>query len=111
MLVLPMRTAPASRSRRVTVDSYGGYQPSRIFEPQVVGAPTVVNRSLTATGTPASAPSGSPAARLRERVFRVHVQERVDPVVDRGDTVQVRLGDLGGGDLARGYGRRQLSRG
>src|SRR5215472_6897991 len=41
MLVLPMRTAPASRSRRVTVDSYGGYQPSRIFEPQVVGSPVV----------------------------------------------------------------------
>src|SRR5579863_4124053 len=65
MLVLPIRTAPASRSRRVTVDSYGGYQPSRILEPQVAGAPTVANRSLTATGTPASAPSGSPAARLR----------------------------------------------
>src|SRR3984957_14952394 len=65
MLVLPRRPAPASRSRRVTVDSYGGYQPSRIFEPQVAGAPTVVNRSLTATGTPASGPSGSPVARLR----------------------------------------------
>src|SRR3984957_1592765 len=65
MLVLPMRMAPASRSRPVTVDSYGGYQPSRIFDPQVAGAPMVVNRSFTATGTPARAPSGSPAARLR----------------------------------------------
>src|ERR1700722_10073329 len=65
MLVLPMRTAPASRSRLVTVDSYGGTQPSRIFDPQVAGAPTVVNRSFTATGTPASVPSRSPAARLR----------------------------------------------
>src|SRR3984957_13390296 len=65
MLVLPMRMAPASRSRPVTVDSYGGYQPSRIFDPQVAGAPMVVNRSFTATGTPARAPSGSPAARPR----------------------------------------------
>src|ERR1700743_3294979 len=65
MFVLPMRMAPASRSRLVTVDSYGGTQPSRIFDPQVVGIPAVANRSLTATGTPASAPSGSPAARCR----------------------------------------------
>src|SRR5215469_12991514 len=64
MLVFPMRTAPAPRSRRVTVDSYGGTQPSRIFDPHVVGIPTVVNKSLTATGTPASAPSSSPRARL-----------------------------------------------
>src|ERR1700735_720397 len=65
MLVLPIKIAPAERRRPVMVDSYGGYQPSRIFDPQVAGAPTVVNRSFTATGTPASAPSRSPAARLR----------------------------------------------
>src|SRR6185312_10542775 len=64
MFALPMRTASAPRSRWVTVDSYGGTQPSRIFDPHVVGIPMVVNRSLTATGTPASAPSGSPAARF-----------------------------------------------
>ena len=60
MLVLPTMTAPACRSRLVTVDSYGGCQPARMREPQVVGMPTVVNTSLTATGTPASGPSGSP---------------------------------------------------
>src|SRR5215472_6573594 len=65
MFVLPISTAPAFRSRLVIVDSYGGCQPSRMRDPQVVGMPTVVNRSLTATGTPASGPSGSPAARLR----------------------------------------------
>src|SRR6478735_11902417 len=37
MLVLPRITMSASRSLRVTVASYGGRQPSRIFEPQVVG--------------------------------------------------------------------------
>src|ERR1700729_1766597 len=64
MFVLPMRIAPAFLRRCVIVDSYGGCQSPRIFEPQVVGIPMVVNRSLTATGTPASGPSGSPALRL-----------------------------------------------
>ncbi len=39
MLVLPRITMSASSSRRVTVAEYGGTQCSRIFEPQVVGAP------------------------------------------------------------------------
>src|SRR6516162_6102885 len=64
MLVLPMMIAPARLSRWVIVASYGGCQPSRMREPQVVGRPTVVNTSLTATGTPASGLSGSPAWRL-----------------------------------------------
>ena len=64
MLVLPMMIAPACFSRWVIVASYGGCQPSRMREPQVVGRPTVVNTSLTATGTPASGASCSPALRL-----------------------------------------------
>ena len=119
MLVLPMRIAPASRSRRVTVDSYGGYQPSRIFEPQVVGIPTVANRSLTATGTPASAPSGSPAARLRstsracaQGVVRGHVQERPAPC---SSTAAIRSRcawvTSAADDLAGGHGGGQLGRG
>src|ERR1700754_4588810 len=63
MLVLPSITVPAARSRRTIVESYGGRQPSRIFDPTVVGTPLVVSTSLTATGTPASGPSSSPAAR------------------------------------------------
>src|SRR6516164_3007387 len=63
MLVLPMMIAPACLSRVVIVASYGGCQPSRMREPQVVGIPIVVNKSLTATGTPASGPSGSPLVR------------------------------------------------
>ena len=39
MLVLPRITISASSSREVTVASYGGTQPARILEPQVVGAP------------------------------------------------------------------------
>src|SRR6478735_2296430 len=64
MLVLPRMTTSASRSSRVTVESYGGRQPSRIFEPQVVGMPRWASTSLSASGTPASGPSLSPAARL-----------------------------------------------
>src|SRR5680860_1499753 len=63
MFVLPRITQPASRRRVTTVASYGGTQPSRILDPQVVGIPAVAITSLTATGTPASGPSGSPSAR------------------------------------------------
>jgi hypothetical protein len=63
MLVLPSSTVPASFSRAAIVASYGGRQPSRIFEPLVVGTPRVTTRSLSATGTPASGPSCWPAAR------------------------------------------------
>src|SRR5450755_2258676 len=63
MLVLPRMTTPAARSRAVIVASYGGCQPARIAEPHVVGISTVVKTSLSASGTPASGPSGWPAAR------------------------------------------------
>src|SRR5689334_3180064 len=59
---LPTRIAPASFSFRDGVPSYGGTQPSRIFEPAVVSRPLVTNRSLSATGTPASRPGSSPRA-------------------------------------------------
>src|ERR1039457_1121517 len=64
MLVLPMMIAPACFSRCVIVASYGGAQPARMREPQVVGMFLVVKTSLTATGTPASGASCSPAVRL-----------------------------------------------
>src|SRR6266536_3626095 len=63
MLVLPSRTTPARLSRLVIVASYGGRQPARMTDPQVVGISVVLNTSLSATGTPASGPSGRPAAR------------------------------------------------
>src|SRR5262249_30223933 len=55
MFVLPRMTTPASLSRRATVESYAGRQPSRIREPQVVGTPRRVSTSLSASGAPASA--------------------------------------------------------
>src|SRR5262245_66446374 len=51
MLVLPRMTTPAARSRRTTVESYGGRQPCRILDPQVVGTSRWVNTSLSASGT------------------------------------------------------------
>ncbi len=64
MLVLPRMTTSAALSRLVSVASYGGIQPSRILEPTVVGMPSVVKMSLSASGTPASGPSCSPLARF-----------------------------------------------
>src|SRR6266508_106201 len=60
MLVLPSTTTPARRSRSTTVASYGGRNSSRIFDPAVVRTPLVTSTSLSASGTPASGPSGSP---------------------------------------------------
>ena len=51
--VLPIGMAPAANSRSTTVAVYGGRQPSRIFDEQVVGTPSVHRLSLSATGTPA----------------------------------------------------------
>lgn len=64
MLVLPRMTMSAAFSFFVRVASYGGTHPSRILEPTVVGMSWVVKMSLSASGTPASGPSFSPAARL-----------------------------------------------
>src|ERR1700754_3414131 len=48
MLVLPRMGIPAARNLTVTVASYGERQPSRIFEPHVVGMSMVVKTSLSA---------------------------------------------------------------
>src|SRR5580704_1772113 len=62
--VLPKITAPAFSSRATAVASYGGTYFSRIFEPQVVVTPRVLNTSFTATGTPARGGNGLPAATI-----------------------------------------------
>src|SRR5688500_11025230 len=64
MFVLPRMIAPAPRSLLTTVASYGGIQPSRIFEPAVVATPLVTRLSLSAIGTPTSEPSGWPVLRF-----------------------------------------------
>ena len=63
MLVLPMKTASAARSRSTAVASYGAMKCSRIFEPQVVRPPRTQRTSLRAKGMPAKGPKSAPAAR------------------------------------------------
>src|SRR6185312_294671 len=64
MLRAPTSTAPAASRRAITVASRAAGARSRlIFEPASVGNPSMSNRFLTANGTPASGPSGRPAAR------------------------------------------------
>src|SRR5438309_586528 len=63
--VLPIGTPPAATIRDTTVASYGGSQPSRIFDEHVVGTPRVHKLSFNATGTPASGPGSSPLATRR----------------------------------------------
>src|SRR6185437_3689729 len=60
-LVLANRVAPSRVALATTVAVYGGRYPSRIFEPAWLGTPSVQNRSLTASGTPASGDSESAA--------------------------------------------------
>src|ERR1035437_9538288 len=60
ILVLPTMTPPASTNRVTTVASYGGRQPSRIRDEQVVGTPRVHRLSFRATGTPANRPGSFP---------------------------------------------------
>ena len=59
--VLPTITAPALRNFVTTVASYGGFQPCKIFDEQVVSTPRVHMLSLSAIGTPANAPTALPA--------------------------------------------------
>ena len=59
--VRPISTASAACSFATTVASYGGRKFSSIREPQVVSSPSAQSRSLTATGSPPSRPTGLPA--------------------------------------------------
>jgi hypothetical protein len=67
MFPFPTTTAPASRSMRTTVASYGDRQLPRMREPHVVGWSTVQRLSLSSTGTPASRPVLGAFAAARER--------------------------------------------
>src|SRR5262249_14600404 len=58
MLVRPTSTAPASRSFVITVASYGARKLSRIRDAHVVFCPRSQKMSFTATGNPASRPTG-----------------------------------------------------
>src|SRR5437016_4618245 len=63
--VLPITIAPAARRRVTTVASYGGRQPSRMRDAQVVGTPRVHRLSFSAIGTPARGPGSPPPSTTR----------------------------------------------
>ena len=74
----------------------------------MVGSPWVQSTSLTATGSPASRPSGLPALRRRSICLglgqgrrRIDAQERLDLAVVLLDPVEKRLGQLDRSDFAR----------
>src|ERR1700721_181499 len=59
--VLPMMTAPASRSARTHAASFSERQPANSGEPISVGISTVSMMSLVPTGMPSMAANGLPA--------------------------------------------------
>src|SRR3954451_7268646 len=120
-----MTMAPAARSRPGTSPSAaaGGSSACR-REPRVVVIPATSSRSLTRAGSPASGPTGSPAARgrsgsagsagawsprsaepppspprPRERLPRAQRDDRADPLVAGLDQGQGPLHQLPRGDL------------
>ena len=58
--VFPTRTAPAARNRATAMASVAGTLCSNTAEPNVVRTPSVLTRSFTLSGTPASGPTASP---------------------------------------------------
>ena len=69
MRVLPMRMAPAARSRVTVTSSRAGTLSAKIAEPCVVRMPAVSIWSLTLTGTPCSGGSVSPAMTARSAAW------------------------------------------
>ena len=65
VFVLPTVIAPAARSRSTMSASSSGTKSAKMGDPKVVRMPRVRVRSLWATGSPWSRPSGSPAATAR----------------------------------------------
>src|SRR5882762_10232614 len=66
MLLRPMTTAPAARSRATaTASALAGAASRRTFEPAVVTSPAMSKRSLIETGRPASGDGTTPCFRSR----------------------------------------------
>ncbi|GAA3212048.1 hypothetical protein GCM10020216_017010 [Nonomuraea helvata] len=65
MLLCPIGMASAARSRATEGESASATLSRNLGTPWVVGTPSTSRFSLTVNGTPASGPSGSPAARRR----------------------------------------------
>ena len=105
-LALPTKTAPAARSRSITVASNGGTKSPRIFEAQVVRTPRVQIDVLDAERDAAQrrrvaagqAPVG--VVGLRHRFGFAHGDECVEARIDRGDPLEASAGEFARGDFA-----------
>ena len=101
-----MTTAPAARSRRTTSASAAAGSPNALV-PRAVTSPATSVSSLIATGTPSSGRAVAAAAAavglvgLGERALGEHDAEGVERRVEPGDALEVGLGQLARGDLAR----------
>src|SRR3972149_6313945 len=69
VLVLPRITAPAALSRSTAIASSSGTKSAKMREPPVVTIPRVKRTSLMDTGTPCTAPSGSPCMMAASAIF------------------------------------------
>ena len=109
MLVLPRIARPAARSRATTVASYGGTQPSRICDPHggrhALGGEHVLERErhAGAAARPAApaARASSTAAAAASAPSASTCRKACTAAVDGRDPVQVGLGHLDAGRLAR----------
>ena len=115
MLVLPRIGRPAALSRR---DHRGVVRRDPALEDpraaggrQALGGEHVLDRDRDAVQRRGELPGRAARVGGRgrgERALGVDVQEGVDGAVDRGDAVQVRLGQLDAGGLAGGEGVGQV---
>src|SRR5258706_575143 len=95
MLLRPMTTAPAARSRATaTASAVAGAASRRTFEPAVVTSPAMSKRSLIETGRPASGDGTTPSLRSRSEAGAAR----------RGVGAGVRGGGGGGGRRAAARG-------
>ena len=117
MFVRPINTASAAFKLAMTVASYGGRKPSKIREAHVVGSPCEQRRSFTATGSPASGPTGLPDFR-RLSIASACAIAPAESTRKKGSNGAVVLFDafqasprkLGGSDLAGGQLLNQFRR-
>ena len=103
--VLPSSTQPAARSRR-TISSSASAGPPWASEPHAVTWPAMSVSSLIAIGTPFSGGASVAAAGVGrvgrgERLVGEHDPERAQLRVEPLDPLEVELGQLARGDLAR----------
>src|ERR1700693_3581874 len=94
MLLRPMTTAPAARSRvTATAPGVAGAASRRIFEPAVVTSPAISKRSLIETGRPANADGTTPSFRSRSEASAASSAPRAGHFGETAPAFAARVGD------------------